>query len=106
MHEEYIYNRIKDIYVDEDTNEKRLFLLAGLTKITYQPLNNSVRRRVIPIKTKHFDVLLSEAPKYSELIPVGVVSKEITKFEYEQLLSACDNDPKVLFCFAINEKPL
>lgn len=106
LYEQYVYNRTKNIYIDEETNQERIFLLAGLTKILYQPLSHSVRRRVTPIKTKHFDVLLSEAPKYSEMIPLGTISKEITKYEFEKLLSTCDDDPKILFCFAINEKPI
>lgn len=98
-HHEYIYNRIKYFEIDEETKEESVFLLAGLTKITYRYENNSVRRRVEPIKTKHFELPIHEAPKFHEFIPEGVISVNITKYEYERLLEICDEEPVALFCF-------
>lgn len=99
----YVYSRTKNIYTEDD--QEMLFLFASLTKVTFQTLNTNIRKRVIPVKAKSMELLTNEAPEYTEIIPMGTVIKNVSKYEFEELLSKCDDDPQTLFCFALNVKP-
>ena len=98
IYSEYIYTRTKDIIEDEH-NQKIVFLFVGLTHRRYHELGVTVRKQVIPAFSKVVETSLKNIPHYAVNIPEGTIREKINKEEFEELLKKANEDYRTLFYY-------
>jgi len=101
---EYVYVRIKNIYMDDDDNNvKKLFLFAGLTKVTTDEQRGTNKKHVDAVISKVIEVPVTDAlPTYLELKnkDVRVVIEE---HEFNQLEQLSETDIEAFFTYKTSD---
>lgn len=98
IYSEYIFTRTKDIIEDEH-NQKIVFLFVGLTHRKYHELGVTVRKQVIPAFSKVVEASLKNIPEFAVNIPEGTIREKIKKEEFEELLQRANEDYRTLFFY-------